>query len=149
MKLIKWIVIWMALAVLTLMGLARAVNEAFATHWANLVFASYLAMGLLFGISGCIRASSEKRKIRRAMDLMSSSADRQRAWASDLKERAAQVQTRCEENASAVGELSMLQPQYRAEEILAGLMDELAASAEIQSGLWAAVQTMEEEDGAA
>lgn len=149
MKLIKWLAIWLALGVAVLYGLAGVVDRGFAEYWAKGVLAVCAGMGVWFGLAGVIRAGKEKRRIRTAMEYMAGSRDRCEAWASDAKQRATQVWGKCHANGESLQDNPLFAPEYTAEDILNQITDELAVTAELQSAIRAAVETMEEEGGAA
>lgn len=147
MKLIKWLAIWLALGFMALVGMAQAVDRSFAEYWAQVVLGVSLGMGILCGFSGLIRASGEKKKIRQAMTYLAESRDRRGAWAKDAQSRAAQVRAKCQANGEKLGENPLFASEYTSDALLEQVSRELAVTAQLQSALGAAVQTMEEEGG--
>ena len=148
MKLIKWIAIWMAVFVAVMYWMAITVAPGFAEYFKQPLFVVCGVMGLLFGLSGQIRKAKEKKAIRVAMQAMSESKDRRTQNAVLVKASVDKICTDCRENLEKLELTPVEEPDFLADEILEDLMTNLARATELHSGLAAAIQTMEEEDGA-
>lgn len=148
MKLIKWLAIWMGVGLGILAFASSAVAPGFAAYWAKPVLVVFLVLGLLFGISGQIRAGKEKRAIAYEMERMAGSHDRRSEWAQDAQRRARQIWNKCQDNERLGVDNPVFQPEYRADALLDRMTEVLAEAEILQSDLRAVVRTMEEEGGA-
>lgn len=147
MKLIKKVLLWLALGVAVLYGLAGLVDGDFARYVGYQVLAVFGAIGLISGFRAALRARKERKKITQAVQEVDNARQQRTDWANEAKRRAVDVASACNKNNQIESTNLLFTPEYEAEESLEEITTSLTMLSRVRGRAMAAVQKLEEEDG--